>query len=272
MRELTRLEMVEKTEQQQAFEGTVERLYVVFGKYPLRPDTEPCPHCVDPEDEQSLHLKPLRELDGDDLEKYAWSALYTWGTNEDYKHFLPRLFQLAGDPRWSGWVDTPVLFSKLNYGDWHHWPEDEQAAVREYLLALWRYCLSSEVEYVDIGGILCGIAQAADDLTPYLEVWRKSGRSGHFLLASFIASQFDPIAQKRKLSNSFWRDKHDPGNPFAHDRTIQMNQVIGWLLDPATKTSLEEAFFIEQTDELATAVDTLDWLAKRYPPETEQRL
>lgn len=46
----------------------------------------------------------------------------------------------------------------------------------------------------------------------------------------------------------------------------QMRQVIDWLLQPATREALEYAFFESASDplvqDLATAVDWLDWLVK----------
>ena len=243
--------MVEKTEEQQAFEEAVERLYAVFDKYPLRADTEPCLHCVDPEDEQKLHDKPLRELDRQELEDYGRDALHTWGNVGDFKHFLPRLFELVEEAYLLGWVDAEVLFAKLRIAQWQDWPEDEQVAVRDYLMSLWRHCLTGGIEDVEIGDMLCGIGRAVDDLTPYLSAWRRSGREGQRLLAAFVPWQAELISQSGKLSNPFWED-----------RTAQMNQVISWLRDPDTKQSLEEAYAIEPLEEFASAINSLDRLAE----------
>lgn len=259
--------MTQMTDEKKAFQDAVERLYTVFSKYPLRPDTEPCPCCHNPEDELRLHRKPLAELEADDLYHYAWSALWTWGTDEDFKHFLPRLFQLVAEEVIFRFVDIPVLFKKLNVADWREWPADEQESIENYFIALWRYLLVSPEIDVDIDDILCGIAHPIDDLTPYLEMWRKSGRAGHYLLADFIRMQYGDLVNKRKLFNTFWQDDSAPEN----DRTAQMNQVIDWILDPATKATLEEAFFIEASasdgnaEELSTAVGILEHLAKIYP-------
>ncbi len=98
------------TPEETAFKESVERLYQVFAKYPLREDTGMCPCCHDPEDRKRLHAKPLRELSPEDLEPYTWSALLTWGDVEDFKHFLPRLFETISDCE----AEVEVLLEKLN--------------------------------------------------------------------------------------------------------------------------------------------------------------
>ena len=62
----------------------------------------------------------------------------TWGTEEDFKHFLPRLLELVtAEESITDVVDSEVLLGKLAYADWTHWPSEEQKAVNDYLNALW---------------------------------------------------------------------------------------------------------------------------------------
>lgn len=44
-------------------------------------------------------------------------AVYTWGTADDFKHFLPRLFELLVTDS-DAFVDTAAVFAKLNYESW----------------------------------------------------------------------------------------------------------------------------------------------------------
>lgn len=89
--------------------AAVEGLYEAFAAYPLRPSTEPCPHCHSPDVESSLHAHPLRELAAADLREFAAEALFVLGTVVDYKHFLPRIL----DSRWPragfDWPDLEAL-------------------------------------------------------------------------------------------------------------------------------------------------------------------
>src|SRR5438093_641899 len=94
----------------------VAALYSAFAHYHLRPDTESCRHCRPEEAERRLHSRPLTQLTARDLDDYAFSALLTWGDVEDFKHFLPRLFELLTFDVLE--TDPEVLLSKLRYAGW----------------------------------------------------------------------------------------------------------------------------------------------------------
>jgi hypothetical protein len=117
----------------------VERLYAAFGKYGLHAPVSGCEHCVMPEDIARIQAKPLRELDAEDLHKYALKAMTTWGEEDDFKHFLPRLFELAADELLHGGGELMIetLFDKLHYTHWKNWPANEQQAFAEFLHAMW---------------------------------------------------------------------------------------------------------------------------------------
>lgn len=72
----------------------IENLYRVFQHYELRNDTDACTCHHTPEDERRIHRAPLNQLSCHDLQGYAMDAIYTWGTGDDFKHFIPRLFEL----------------------------------------------------------------------------------------------------------------------------------------------------------------------------------
>lgn len=176
-------------EEQKRYREAVDSLYSVFADYSLRPNTEACPCCHEPEDEPRLHSKPLRELTVDDLESYGHSAMLTWGTVEDLKHFLPRLFEITTETSEIRWVDTPVIFAKLRHAEWCNWPENERHAMEEYVSALWQWFLADANHIRDSEDLLCGIAHAVDDLAPFLAEWRNSGLVGLHKLAEFVADQ-----------------------------------------------------------------------------------
>jgi len=114
----------------------IESLYEIFATYPLRADTNACACCHSAYDEQRLHTKPFRKLNADDWRQYAGDALFVWCEVDDFKHFLPRIFELEvahGD----SFVDPqPPEFNVMEIEDW-----------------------------------LCGIAQAEVQLSPYLGKW-----------------------------------------------------------------------------------------------------
>ena len=82
-----------------ALAAALERLYLVFRSYGLKPHIEGCPCCVYDEDQDRVRSRSLRALTAEDFDTYASKALTTWGDADDLRHFLPRLLELVtGSP------------------------------------------------------------------------------------------------------------------------------------------------------------------------------
>lgn len=187
-------------------EKEVENLYQTFAHYRLGKHVHGCSCCVFEEDQKLIRSKPLNELSAADLSKYAHKALTTWGSSNDFRHFLPRLFEIIiHEP--VALTDPEILFGKLSYANWGDWPVREKEAIKAYFLALWKYQLG-EVEpedYTNIGSFLCGIALAVENIQPYLSVWESSLReqTSRNHLEMFIA-QHEKELSKGRLKFSFW--------------------------------------------------------------------
>ncbi len=117
-----------------------ERLYDVLSRYPRPGRVAGCPCCVSAEDQARLHRAPLRELVAEDVQRYASKALTTWGTEDDLRHYLPRLLELV----WELPVAPEILLGKLAYAEWDRWPSDERDALHAWLDAWWLDTLRSE--------------------------------------------------------------------------------------------------------------------------------
>ena len=66
-----------------------------------------------------------------DLKQYATDALLVWGNETDFKHFLPRIFELAV-AHGEEFVDPQIVFHKLRHADWRYWPMFEQSAIEHF--------------------------------------------------------------------------------------------------------------------------------------------
>lgn len=119
------------------FEIAKENLYSTFSKYSFKSSMEGCPCCVSSLDNSTLYSKPLRELEDEDLSRYAFKAMTTWGDVNDYKHYLPRIFELTATRKLM--VETFVTLGKLEYAKWKEWDEQEQLSIIEFLNAWWKY-------------------------------------------------------------------------------------------------------------------------------------
>ena len=213
--------------------GAIEALYLEFSSYPLAPRVEGCPCCVSADDEALLRSKPLMRLTALDLHRYATKAMTTWGAAEDFKHFLPRLFELVtAEESITSEMDEGTLFGKLTYAKWREWPQREQQVVTDYLDALWPYLLSLSPQSVTLNDYLCIYVELVDDLTPYLEAWAETRTAfslGHYL--DFL-SQNELGLSKRDLGRSWsWRGE-------------QMQQVIDWATSPATGDMMGEMLYL----------------------------
>ena len=82
-----------------------------------------------------LLSKPLRELAADDLSKYYWKAMTTWGAVDDFKHFLPRFFELIVTDNIT--FDAFMIFDRLEYGKWETWSLTEIESIKSVIEAWW---------------------------------------------------------------------------------------------------------------------------------------
>src|SRR6266581_9652283 len=173
-------------------EDAIEGLYAAFSRYPLPEKTMPCSCCHASDANALLHAEPLRKLGWKHLGEYAKDALLVWGGLEDFKHFLPRIFDLllnASD--WKKGTPSPErVFRRFHNGEWRTWPHDEQTAVEKMLDAVWETVRSNppiEGGYIDVDQWLCSISQCKDDLGPYLNKWMEDERlSAGWALSSLI--------------------------------------------------------------------------------------
>jgi hypothetical protein len=228
-------------DEQAALHEAIEKLYATFAKYPLRHPVQGCPHCVFKDDQERIASKELRQLDDSDLAQFAWKAMTTWGEEDDFKHFLPRILELMSDAREKNLLDRFVIFGKLKYCK--VWSEQEQESITNYLLAYWRWILADRPGcegYYEAGSYLGDVTDLVDDITPFLNIWQEMMHVPSSLrhLAAMIC--YHP-----------WES-----------RLIQHKQSWAWLCEDATKEMLEEGFYAYMdeswVEELSLAVDVLE--------------
>lgn len=90
----------------------IENLYTTFRRYRLHGKIDGCPCCVGDADNRLIRSNPLRQLDPSDLLRYAAKAITTWGSSYDFRHFLPRIFELIVlSP--DSFLDQEIVIGKL---------------------------------------------------------------------------------------------------------------------------------------------------------------
>jgi hypothetical protein len=237
---------------EERLDHAVTVLYETFARFGLAA-VAGCPHCVDDDDQRAIRRVPLRQLTGHDLHRYAFKALTTWGAADDLRHFLPRLLELAA--RGDMVVDVATVMGKLPLAQWSTWPPDQRHAVETFVAAWWRRTLTTFPASDDAATVLRAVAQAVDDLSPFLSAWLDPpAESALRHLAGFIDEVAHSVSHRPTglvlLGGGWWHD--------------QPAQLLTWLNRPTLLATMENAFFDASSApiaaELSVAVDQLAWL------------
>lgn len=186
-----------------------------------------CPCCVDDTHKRQLSAAPLRELTEEQLDTYTWKAMATWGGVDDFKHFLPRIFELTA---LSDFAADLTIFSKLKYAEWDKWAAEEKEAVVTFLIALWYYNTSTK-EYFN-KELFVEAVNRSNNINLLLSNWVVStGNTSIRNFVNFVYYHLNDLAQPANLFKLIT----------AEDRKL----TISW----ATKQLpvLEKAFFQYET-------------------------
>ncbi|GHO84875.1 hypothetical protein [Dictyobacter formicarum] len=236
----------------------IEQLYTIFALYKTSNKMAACPHCVTQAEINDLTRVPLRLLTAEQLWRYTFKAMSTWGDERDFRHFLPRILELSAFNPGSYELELDMVCRQLDHGKWSDWPEEEQQAILQYFVIQWRLLLSSFTEetryrvinYVNALGFM------ALDITPFLSYWRQErSLSATRHLVAFIDEHKDEIPFQHRLK--YW---------YGYQSIAQ--HIIAWLLETETRLRLEDDFFRYAdeafADELAQSIDALYWWQKIY--------
>lgn len=230
-----------------------ENLYSKFANYPLPPKIEGCPHCVGEEDESLLHAKPLPQLTVEDLDKYVFKALTTWGDLAAFKHFLPRILELLYGNQATRFFDPQLIANKLNYAKLTNWPVAEQHAIKDFVMAWWRFELASSNSNSNgarLSEVLAFIGIVEIDLQLYLAQWHND----------YLATEPDLLKLASLISyrrDELWQEK-------GWLQPTQIKQLKKWLVSQLYLVQqLENLFFNysgSNRSEAALVSEALDYL------------
>lgn len=203
----------------------IDVLYEVLAPYRLGTAIDGCEHCVTAGMSEDLLSTPLRQLTAEQLSNFSLKAMTTWGTQQDFKHFLPRLLELAYiDPLELDWLEA--FFGKLEMASWREWPAPERRAIEEYLQQWWIAVLARPRMYAfdeSADSVLCAISRTGVDLQPYLDRWAGAESENSLQhLCVFVLNNYESLRKKQRPVNSFWSH----GSPSE-------DVVVSWLQSTA---------------------------------------
>ena len=237
---------------QERLHQTIEGLYAAFASYPLS-SLEGCPCCVSAGNKAQVTCRPLRELTEDDMGRYAGKAMTTWGTVDDFKHFLPRLFELTAAFRPP--YEEFVVFGKLDYGRWRTWPTAEIEAIEQYFLALWDVLLGSGSQAWQFRDYFVAVAGVYPRFDELLQRWEaRTDPTAWALLGEEVYGNSSVIFTGRYFNG-----------PFLASVPLS-EQFRAWVLSSTVQGKLCETFS-RCTDEataekLGVAYDVIDYERK----------
>ncbi|UII22219.1 hypothetical protein [Fulvivirga ligni] len=219
---------------------SIEDLYRVFQKYEAR-DMSGSPLYADLHKwNRELLSKPLRELDENDLSRFTGKCITTWGSIADYKHFLPRIFELIALFRAP--YEISIAFDKLHIADWNNWARDEQKVVQSFMFNLWESILNDNSEKAEreFESYFCAITNIYPDFSELLYIWNKSdSKSGIKHLASIIVDKHTNIFERK---GGFLAGKNSS------------KEFIRWVLSDIIYNKIQAKYFEYEKDEVAEKI------------------
>ena len=186
----------------------IERSYSAFASMPRPQKLEASPFHDADEILQTLTSAPLRELENEQVGPYSCSAITTIGDERDYRHFLPRIFELAVTcPVWSG-AEPPITASRLNMATWRSWPAEQQAAVLHFFRAAFAAVIQTHpYQGQHAAHWFCGIVILRSSAALTFERWRSSSSPNTALhMASFIIDEAKHLSRHAEVRGPFWGD------------------------------------------------------------------
>ena len=205
----------------------IDELYAAFASQPRPSRIDACPCCVPADGLCALLNTPLRKLSAEELSAFASSVLLTAGGEGDLRYFFPRMLDIAiHQPDW--WPDREVVLGKLSLGNWHAWPERQQAAVISAVEAAFQADLHDPSDGAwNIDAWLCGLALARADVRPFLDTLGEP--QNEEALFAYYELNSAPL-QKGKLGNSFWGGNREAQLPIiAWLKSAPVQQVVARL-------------------------------------------
>jgi hypothetical protein len=220
---------------------SIDRLYDTFAKYQGLSKLEGSPLYEDHIESwrSVLRCKKLKELTEEDLSLFAGKVILTWGDENDYKFYLPRILELTADLKTP--YDIWTLYSRLEDANWKTWNEDEQTAINDFTIELWSNLLNDNSEKAEreFKDYFHAISYFFPDFSEILRVWETS----------------NSFASIKHLTNYIFEERqHLFDNNYIDSivkNTRSIEQFKTWLTSDKILNKIEKAFYDNEKNEIA---------------------
>jgi hypothetical protein len=225
---------------------SIEKLYDIFAKYQGLSKLEGSPLYDDLETwNKQLRSKKLRELTDEDLSLFAGKVILTWGDENDYRFYLPRILELTAELKTP--YDIWTLYSRLEDANWKTWNADEQTAINEFTIELWNNLLTDNSEKAewDFKEYFHSIAYFYPNFSEILKVWETN-----YSFASIKHLTNYIFEERQHLFDNNYIDS-------IKKNTKNIEQFKTWLTSDNILKKIEKAFYNNENSEIA---ERLSWV------------
>ena len=226
---------------------SIEKLYDTFAKYQGLSKLEGSPLYRDLGTwKKELRSKKLRELTDEDLSRFAGKIILTWGDENDYRCYLPRILELTAELKTP--YDIWTLYSRLEDANWKTWAIEEQTAINNFTLELWNNLLNdnsdiAESEFIDY---FHTIANFYPDFSQVLKVWETN----------------DSFAAVKHLTNYIIeKQQYLFDNKYIYYIVVNIKhieQFTTWLTSDKIIEKIEKAFYDNEKNEFAKQLSLVE--------------
>ena len=227
---------------------SIKILYDIFAKYQGLSKLEGSP-LYDELDtwNKELRSKKLRDLTDEDLSRFSGSVILTWGDENDYRCYLPRILELTAE------LKTPfqiwTLYSRLEDANWKTWDIEEQTAINDFTLELWNNLLNDNCEKAEweFKDYFHAIANFYPDFSQVLKVWETNDSYGSIKhLTNYIFEERQHLFDNNFINSIEKNTKH-------------IDEFRIWLTSEKTIKKIEQAFYDNEKNEIA---ERLSWVER----------
>ncbi len=219
----------------------VADVYRAFSGYDFPANMEAAPKHDVPRIMSALSSTSLAKLSPDCLGPFAASALYTIGSADDYKHFLPRILELSLiDGKWIGF-EPEVIAAKLIYANWMDWPANERTAIWRLFDAGWRLSREADPEINPSDSFLCANCRLGSPIDGLVSGWLPLNGPLAALQLALVVDALSQIAE----GTIYWEDVEQQQRDQL--RTWIESESVWWALTAAAPTVPEDhRWMVEQ--------------------------
>ena len=211
----------------------IERSYEVFARNRVGTSMVVRRADITPEDVAPL-AGPVRSVPAAAIDRWLPHAVTTWGTADDLRALLPRVFELLT----AGLLTTPpeVLFGKIRQADWGEWPIDEIRAIDDIVDALWLATIAEHPAAIDLpaGRVLTAIAELGRDLSPHLDDWLLTAASN----TDHAAAARRHLADLARQADGLSAAELDLRSLFWSPRPEEAERLTAWISSPVVRAQL----------------------------------